>query len=624
MRVSTAAGVFLALASAVYTGVAPAADVSGTKWFDTNKDGIRDTSESAIPGWIVYADLNGNQSLDASDISAVTDNQGAYTLRGLAIGTHQIWEVPREGFFQTYPTPATQFNIELVFPDASLTDAAKAGCRAAAHRWEAIIIGDLPNVGSIDDLRISVTAPTIDGAYGTLAQAGPTGIRSGSGLPYEGIVQCDKADVNPAIANGIFVAVVTHEIGHVLGIGTAPGWDNRLNSAGAFTGIDAAREYQRIFRLASNAMPPAGAHWSEDVFDSELMTPIIENPSIPDPLSRITVGAFSDMGYRVNMGAAEPFSKPGKRVKSGGAPFCGVLSVTPHFVDVPPRKAEPKALDTQLRSQVVKITFSTQVVTGINFGNSAYSGVPTPIPVIPTPTSVPSPTVSPTRSPSPSPTVSPIPTVSPVPSASPLPSPSPTPFPIPICEGEANLVQDGDFEQGGGAWELVDEAVGSPICGAECSTTISAFSGTKFLWFGGLAQKNHIQASQTVALPPGTRNIQFRLWIMATVDDPSDLLTLSIDGIGISGWTQRDRSRYGAWTPVTLDVSRFADSRPRTIKFDCVTNAASIGNSFLIDQVSIPCPGAAQRVMELTTVDPSPLDANGDSVLDAADILASE
>ena len=637
MRVPTAAAVFLAVVSCLSTGIAPAADVSGTKWFDTNKDGVRDSFEPAIPGWTIYADLNGNQSLDSSDISAVTDINGVYTLRGLSPGTYQIWEVPREGFFQTFPTPATQFNIELVFPDSSVSEPAKAACRTAAHRWEAIIVGDLPNVGSIDDLRISVTAVPIDGPYGTLAQANSRRFRSGSELPYDGFVLCDSVDVDPILADGRFVNVITHEMGHVLGIGVMNGWYDRVNSGGSFTGSDAAREYQSIFGLPSGSLPPCDSaslysHWNEDAFDTELMSPILEFEWISDPLSRITVGAISDLGYRVNMGAAEPFAKPGKRVKSGGVPFCGGPPVVvPEFVEVS-QKAEPKALDTQLRAQVVTIVRSDQLVTGIDFGNSAYSGRatptpgPTPKPGTPTPTSAASPTVSPT--PIPSPTASPLPSASPTPwpspTPSPSPSPSPTPIPIPICDGQANLVLDGDFEQGSGAWELFDEAFGSPVCGTECSSSIIAYSGSKFLWFGGLPQADHGRAAQTVALPPGTRNIQFQLWLMATVHDPADVLTLTIDGTEVGRWTQQDAVRYGAWTPVSIDVSRFADGSRRAIKFECVTTAASVGNSFLVDRISIQCPGAAQRVVELTIVDTSSLDANGDSVLDAADIMASE
>jgi len=48
------------------------------------------------------------------------------------------------------------------------------------------------------------------------------------------------------------------------------------------------------------------AHWRETVFKHELMTGYIN--SGVNPLSATTIGSLQDMGYVVNVGAADPFN----------------------------------------------------------------------------------------------------------------------------------------------------------------------------------------------------------------------------------------------------------------------------------------------------------------------------
>src|SRR5688572_19664405 len=82
------------------------------------------------------------------------------------------------------------YQIEVVFPDASLTASQKAAFTTAANRWMSIITGDLPdgNVSGqpIDDVRITAAAPAIDGAGGVLGSAGPEVLRGSSLLPLTG------------------------------------------------------------------------------------------------------------------------------------------------------------------------------------------------------------------------------------------------------------------------------------------------------------------------------------------------------------------------------------------------------------------------------------------------------
>ncbi len=193
---------------------------------------------------------------------------------------------------------------------------------AAAHTWETIITGDVPDVfgtryGNIDDLAISASVTPIDGRGAILGQAGPNAFRGGSLLPFHGIMEFNSADLADIARKGILQDVIEHEMGHVLGIGTL--WSALgLVSGYDYVGVNGVREYGELIGHTVSAVPvesdggpgTAGAHWDEATFNNELMTGYAEN-SPPMPISTITIGSLEDIGYVVNYGAAEPYVVPG-------------------------------------------------------------------------------------------------------------------------------------------------------------------------------------------------------------------------------------------------------------------------------------------------------------------------
>ena len=52
----------------------------------------------------------------------------------------------------------------------------------------------------------------------------------------------------------------------------------------------------------------ADGHWRESVFKNELMSGFIAASG--NPLSRLTAASLQDLGYKVNLSAAEPYSLP--------------------------------------------------------------------------------------------------------------------------------------------------------------------------------------------------------------------------------------------------------------------------------------------------------------------------
>ena len=137
-------------------------------------------------------------------------------------------------------------------------------------------------------------------------------------------------------SNGTLLDVILHEMGHVLGIGTL--WISKhLASGFNYTGANALAEYRILSGNPSATSVPlettggsgtAGAHWSEAVFNNELMTGFISGTF--NPLSRLTIASLKDIGYSVDIGAADPYALSGHVVVddlSGNSRTFGQLTI---------------------------------------------------------------------------------------------------------------------------------------------------------------------------------------------------------------------------------------------------------------------------------------------------------
>jgi len=246
--------------------------------------------------------------------------------------------------------------------------------RAAAARWATVITGDLPNVtgtmpgGSCspgqptltmtyDDLVIFAGVENIDGPGGVLGSAGPCFIRGTNGLPLGGVMRFDAADVANLEAGGGLSSVILHEMGHVLGIGTfwsrlgllqnpstasasVDTWFSGANGIAGFNSIGGATYTggQKVPVENTGGAGTMNGHWRESVLANELMTGFLDNGS--NPMSLLTVRSLTDMGYTVDIGAADAFSvslslraagsQDGPRIKLHNDLYTGpVFSMTP-------------------------------------------------------------------------------------------------------------------------------------------------------------------------------------------------------------------------------------------------------------------------------------------------------
>ncbi|EAR21986.1 proprotein convertase P-domain-containing protein [Nitrococcus mobilis] len=221
-------------------------------------------------------------------------------------------------------TETSPFAIEVRFL-GGLSPAQQSAFAQAAQRWAQIIRGDLPSAVvdgiTIDDVLIEAEGVSLDGPGGILGQAGPTHVRPGSNLPVKGIMSFDTADLDRMEVDNSLIDVILHEMGHVLGFGTLWSHMDLIVGAGTvnpvFVGANARREYAVLTSRPSPTAVPVentggsgtrDGHWRESVFGHELLTGFLSG--VTRPISRMSVGAFEDMGYEVDYEAADEFVIP--------------------------------------------------------------------------------------------------------------------------------------------------------------------------------------------------------------------------------------------------------------------------------------------------------------------------
>ena len=262
---------------------------------------------------------------------------------------------------------STKLDIEWIDANDNLPRVVAAAMDSAVGRWGSLL-GDIrdartsQNVAArlgcfgagakdsylaIDDVIILVDARHDDGPGGTLAAAAPCFIRDesdaprrslGRYLPILGYFYLDLDDIDRMVEANLLVATITHEVGHILGIGTGvrsegplPGsWyaqnECAANPSSCFhgrhrdpyvPGTNARRAFDRLGGVSTEGdrlyfgrrvpiepgrrQGSSGGHWREDVLVEEMMTPYVDR-DMGNPLSEITVRIMQDLGYALRSG----------------------------------------------------------------------------------------------------------------------------------------------------------------------------------------------------------------------------------------------------------------------------------------------------------------------------------
>ena len=103
---------------------------------------------------------------------------------------------------------------------------------AAKLNWESVISSDEPPVNdlnvdigcgvinSVDNLNVCLREEMSNGSDGVVASASPNYVNVTTKLPITCLLEFYTADVELSMRAEEFILVLTHEIGHCLGLGT--------------------------------------------------------------------------------------------------------------------------------------------------------------------------------------------------------------------------------------------------------------------------------------------------------------------------------------------------------------------------------------------------------------------
>ncbi|WP_405282909.1 leishmanolysin-related zinc metalloendopeptidase [Gaopeijia maritima] len=295
----------------------------------TNRSGV------AATAWLL-GNRVGEQTLEVT-----TPGVAPFMLAGDALDPGPVCDLE--------PVDPSGFDIDLCFT-TPVNATIEAAFVEAKERWEAIIVGDLvdvgglPNAGEVclgdpaaplmrglvlDDLIIYASVVEIDGEFNVLGSASPCYVRNSNDLTTIGFMRFDVADLDRLAANGQLADVILHEMGHVLGIGTLweqksllqskatpdqtpPGPDTHFSGAMAIGAFDTSGGTDRSVgqKVPVENVGRGGSingHWRESTMDRELMTPFLDAGG-PNPLSIISIQSLADLGYTVSNDAADAYT----------------------------------------------------------------------------------------------------------------------------------------------------------------------------------------------------------------------------------------------------------------------------------------------------------------------------
>ena len=213
---------------------------------------------------------------------------------------------------------ASSFDISLTF--SGLTASQESIFTTAESFWETAITGYNSSASGFPSLAIDATGAPDDGVGGTLGSARPSSYVTDSIFTWAiaGEMTFDSADLAGLESNGSLLAVILHEMAHVIGFGTL--WSTfgvYTNYSGEYTGANAVAAYRAEFDPQAAFVPvelgggtgTANGHWDENWGGgpNELMTGYLNMPTF---ISDTTIASFADIGYNVDVSANDISAVP--------------------------------------------------------------------------------------------------------------------------------------------------------------------------------------------------------------------------------------------------------------------------------------------------------------------------
>jgi FG-GAP-like repeat/Leishmanolysin len=286
-------------------------------------------------------DSNGNGSIDAGEsILAWQWERGTTreSLRRFVSAGNYLLQVSRYGQqtaqyslssnFTPMASDPNKFNLLVNFGTGTerLNQAAKDSIVSASKFWESVIL-ERSAITQFKDLTLTVLgeAQTLS----TLAVGAPLVSTRNNSLFLvggEAVLNTQRYDLFNSDPNYLR-SVMIHEFAHALGFGTI--WEpiefptlkqsigrsfvNRTSktyNGNTYAGYAYGDLLGQFGQGIAVPIDEVFAHWSESVFDQELMTPVAEVSGVTMPLSALTISSLRDLGWKVNYGAAQAYGLP--------------------------------------------------------------------------------------------------------------------------------------------------------------------------------------------------------------------------------------------------------------------------------------------------------------------------
>ncbi|NJR64473.1 MAG: hypothetical protein HC772_02725 [Leptolyngbyaceae cyanobacterium CRU_2_3] len=220
--------------------------------------------------------------------------------------------------FKAQGSDDRKFSLKLNYKDglSNVSSAVRTALENATKIWESVI--PYSSFNGAHTLNVDVVG--INSSQEWLAAATNTGGQTdanGKWMPTTGTIRINTSYSSTYNNNPEYLKeVVTHELGHVLGIGTL--WEkNGRSLIDRSTNTYKADSYAgRAYGEVTNTLQPtaipveAGSygHWDENKLQDELMTPFAESLGTKMPLSQVTIASLRDIGWNVNYGAADTYN----------------------------------------------------------------------------------------------------------------------------------------------------------------------------------------------------------------------------------------------------------------------------------------------------------------------------
>lgn len=163
---------------------------------------------------------------------------------------------------------------------------------------------------------------------------------------------------------------------------------------------------------------------------------------------------------------------------------------------------------------------------------------------------------------------------------------------VPTGECSDNLIGDGGFESGtpSASWTEMSLNFETPICDTDCTMDPGAdpYAGDWYAWFGGIDTDPEIASvSQLATIDGESAFLAFRFQINAAAGAGNDFFEVTVDDTTVWLATDAEIADYQGYTPISVDISDFADGNAHTITFTGDVLGEGELTNFFLDEVSL-------------------------------------